>query len=335
MAGASVDSSIATLRAGLAALRDGGGGGGGDASMSVADVRTALGESLQRVHLRATSAGMLWGGGSVPSDSEATSLLQQYEQDMLQFFAVCHGAACDGAGPTLRASLLQHATALTDASTELLLALAGNRKGSDLNKLTGMVWQACTAAKKMAPDNKTAMCKRLTQIASGVKDAINEVTDMLREQEAGDRGSMQGLSDSDDEDIDFSAEQLSPQELIVAKGALAASEAVIEGMKAVLKAWLTGNDFPRGKEEVEALELTLQHMAGAGTAAEGLAASLYAPQDAAEVRATMEGLSKAWKAALSGLRAIELCRDSVDIDTEARFKAAMEGLPAEVAKLQG
>lgn len=52
---------------------------------------------------------------------------------------------------------------------------AGNRKGSDLNKLTGMVWQACTAAKKMAPDNKTAMCKRLTQIASGVKDAINEV----------------------------------------------------------------------------------------------------------------------------------------------------------------
>lgn len=59
------------------------------------------------------------------------------------------------------------------------------------------------------------------------------------------------------------------------------------------------------------------------------------PQDAAEVRATMEGLSKAWKAALSGLRAIELCRDSVDTDTEARFKAAMEGLPAEVAKLQG
>lgn len=44
------------------------------------------------------------------------------------------------------------------------------------------------------------------------------------------------------------------------------------------QAWLTGNDFPRGKEEVEALELTLQHMAGAGTAAEGLAASLYAPQ---------------------------------------------------------
>lgn len=55
MAGASVDSSVATLRAGLAALRDGGGGGGGDAAMSVADVRTALGESLQRVHLRATS----------------------------------------------------------------------------------------------------------------------------------------------------------------------------------------------------------------------------------------------------------------------------------------
>jgi hypothetical protein len=71
----------------------------------------------------------------------------------------------------------------------LLLPQECTSRRGDVKKLTGLVWQACNAAKRMAPDNKTALCKRLAQVATGLKDAFKEVTEMLSAQaERGEGG---------------------------------------------------------------------------------------------------------------------------------------------------
>jgi hypothetical protein len=65
MAGSSTESVVQTVRLGLAALRDSaavsddarrsGGGGDGAQTMSGRQVKTAVSESVERIHLRATS----------------------------------------------------------------------------------------------------------------------------------------------------------------------------------------------------------------------------------------------------------------------------------------
>jgi len=300
---------VSTLETGLGAVKNAAGAlsrepppAEGDLA-APSDLRQLLSEAAERIHMQATSVGMLWGDENrQPKEDEADSILGKYEQAILHYCALCHGVLA-GAGTTLAHAVMDNGSAVVESSITLLQSLMDPSKQKQLASLAGMVWQACDRAKKAPVDNKTAMSRALTRTAKAAKDAVREVSELVEDsaKEADSDGGAAAADVqvfSDDEDLDFEADKLCLEEVAVAKCAIEVILAVIGGFKAVLQVWISGAFPETDRECLCTLEKALQSAAQCGIASEALAASLYGPQDPVEVGKAVDEVAEGWEALL-------------------------------------
>uniref|UniRef100_A0A061R102 Cyclin-D1-binding protein 1-like N-terminal domain-containing protein n=1 Tax=Tetraselmis sp. GSL018 TaxID=582737 RepID=A0A061R102_9CHLO len=302
------------------------------------EIRKELNEAASALRMKATSVGLLWADPSnKPKLQEASSLLSEYEQTVARICNLCL-RVLSGAGKSLRASILGFAKALVEASTRLLGVLEDGSMHGQLTTLTGVVWEACDAAKTLPTDNKAAINRRLTQAAKSVKDAVREANEMkdswkpsgVGEDDEGDEPDFQ--AGSDDEDLDFEAEALSAEETAVAEAAVQLASRLLDALKALLKVWLSA-ELPDGDVAgVGRREEVLQQSLGSSAAAENLVAALYAPQDPDEVERAAADILTHWKAARERAEGEECAKAAEGLES---LLGATDVLKASVATLRG
>ncbi|GAQ89076.1 hypothetical protein KFL_004850070 [Klebsormidium nitens] len=158
--------------------------------------RNELLAAAHMVSKEATKTAMAWSGEVDKEDG--LLLLNVLLQAVSAFVTVCHGFTA-GAGPTLLAAIRATATAVVEASAQLLegcidlfqRGATAEDRASALPKLAGRVWETCEAVKKAPTSNQVAVGRGLALLAATVKDTLREMGEM-KETTSGQNGGESG-----------------------------------------------------------------------------------------------------------------------------------------------
>ncbi|CAN6345933.1 unnamed protein product [Urochloa humidicola] len=233
-----------------------------------------------QVSRQATVAGMLWSG-DLPNEETLKENIVAYFNILQGFLLVCHGSMV-GAGPTLHKSICGSAKNIVDSSFSLFkhAVSAYESHSPDRNttvpQVTGTVWEACAALKKVPTSNCIAIGRAMTQIGVCLKDVLRE----MKELPIGDSGdntaekSSNGVADTTscsdrDEissDFDMDDDDFSEEEIAV------------------------GNKNGANEDKFEPMEKLLSHCKEIASQVNDLGASVYPPQDASEMKLAIKRL---------------------------------------------
>ncbi|CAN6345934.1 unnamed protein product [Urochloa humidicola] len=262
-----------------------------------------------QVSRQATVAGMLWSG-DLPNEETLKENIVAYFNILQGFLLVCHGSMV-GAGPTLHKSICGSAKNIVDSSFSLFkhAVSAYESHSPDRNttvpQVTGTVWEACAALKKVPTSNCIAIGRAMTQIGVCLKDVLRE----MKELPIGDSGdntaekSSNGVADTtscsdrdeissdfDMDDDDFSEEEIAVGKLVVTvvSDSLLVVKEAIRFITGLLKS--SGNKNGANEDKFEPMEKLLSHCKEIASQVNDLGASVYPPQDASEMKLAIKRL---------------------------------------------
>ncbi|CAL4901898.1 unnamed protein product [Urochloa decumbens] len=263
-----------------------------------------IGDQVSR---QATVAGMLWSG-DLPNVETLKENIVAYFNILQGFLLVCHGSMV-GAGPTLHKSICGSAKDIVDSSFSLFkhAVSAYESHSPDRNttvpQVTGTVWEACAALKKVPTSNCIAIGRAMTQIGVCLKDILRE----MKELPIGDSGdgaekSSNGVADTTscsdrDEissDFDMDDDDFSEEEIVIAKLVVTVVSDSLLVVKEAIR-FITGLLKSSGKngsneDKVESMEKLLSHCKEIAGQVNDLGASVYPPQDASEMKLAIKKL---------------------------------------------
>ncbi|KAL6620660.1 hypothetical protein ACP70R_035799 [Stipagrostis hirtigluma subsp. patula] len=264
-----------------------------------------LGDQVSR---QATVAGMLWSG-DLPDVETLKENVVAYFNILQGFLLVCHGSMV-GAGPTLHKSICSAAKNVVDSSFSLFKqAVAAYESRSPDRKtaippVTGTVWEACLALKKVPTNNCTAIGRAMTQIGVYLKDILREMkelpigdsSDSTAEKSSNGAVDTTSCSDRDEMssdlelDDDFTEEEVAVAKLVVtvASDSLAVVKEVIRFITGLLKS--SGNQSGANEDKVEPMEKLLIYCREIADQVNDLGASVYPPQDTSQMTLTVKRL---------------------------------------------
>ncbi|WVZ99522.1 hypothetical protein U9M48_044802 [Paspalum notatum var. saurae] len=259
-----------------------------------------LGDQVSR---QATVAGMLWSG-DLPNVETLKENIVAYFNILQGFLLVCHGSMV-GAGPTLHKSICASAKNVVDSSFSLFkhavsaCESCSPDRNTTIPQVTGTVWEACVALKKVPASNCTAIGRAMTQIGVCLKDVLREMNE-LPIGDSGDSGaekSSNGVvdtassSDRDEisSDLDLDDDEFTEEEVAVAKlviivvsDSLVVVKEAIRFITSLLKS--SGNKYGVNEDKVESMEKLLSHCKQIADQVNDLGASVYPPQDSSEMK---------------------------------------------------
>ncbi|XP_037473373.1 uncharacterized protein LOC119349439 [Triticum dicoccoides] len=263
----------------------------------------ALGDVVSR---QATVAGMVWSG-DLPGVETLKENIAAYFNVLQGFLLACHGSTV-GAGPTLHKYITSSAKGVVDASFSLFkLAVSAYESGSPDRKtiippVTGTVWEACLALKKVPATNCMAIGRAMTQICVCLKDILREMkelpigdSDGTKAEKSSNGDVAMSFSDKDEsfsdleEDEGFTEEEIAVAKLIIAVTAdsLDAVKETIRFITSLLKS--SGNQSGAPEDKVESMENLLSHCRDVADQVNELGASVYA-QDPSEMKSAIKRL---------------------------------------------
>ncbi|KAF6991705.1 hypothetical protein CFC21_008760 [Triticum aestivum] len=263
----------------------------------------ALGDVVSR---QATVAGMVWSG-DLPGVETLKENIAAYFNVLQGFLLACHGSTVS-AGPTLHKYITSSAKGVVDASFSLFkLAVSAYESGSPDRKtiippVTGTVWEACLALKKVPATNCIAIGRAMTQICVCLKDILREMkelpigdSDGTKAEKSSNGDVAMSFSDKDEsfsdleEDEGFTEEEIAVAKLIIAVTAdsLDAVKETIRFITSLLKS--SGNQSGAAEDKVESMENLLSHCRDVADQVNELGASVYA-QDPSEMKSAIKRL---------------------------------------------
>ncbi|KAK2991346.1 hypothetical protein RJ640_007566 [Escallonia rubra] len=284
-----------------------------------------LGEQVSK---QATMVGMLWTG-----EAPETKVL---EENMASYFNLLQGfllhshASTVGAGPTLSSCIYASVKQVVDCSFMLLKesvsSYESHSKDQKLSipQLVGAVWDACSALKKTPTTNVTAIGRAMTQVAVSMKDVLREMKELKpaseRADEASDEASIQAESQADDGDDSSEGDlgnDLSPEEMKIAKLAIGVMSEALVVMKELIRS-ITGllkhESLDNSVNFLNSLERLLKLCQGIGVQMDELGACLYPPQELPTIKAASEKIC-------SNLDEMKVELDNLDGSSEAFVQA--------------
>ncbi|GJN15161.1 hypothetical protein PR202_gb02054 [Eleusine coracana subsp. coracana] len=264
-----------------------------------------LGDQVSR---QATVAGMLWSG-DLPDVATLKENIDAYFNILQGFLLVCHGSLV-GVGPTLHKSISSSAKNVIDSSFSLFKqAVSAYESRSPDRKIiipqvTGTVWEACVALKKVPTTNCIAIGRAMTQVGVYLKDILREMNELpIGDSSDSTAGkSSNGIADtascSDrdemsfdlDLDDDFSEEEIAVTKLVisVASDSLVVVKETIRFITGLLKS--AGNQSGANEEKVDTMEKLLIYCKKIADQVNDLGAAVYPPQDASDMKLTVTRL---------------------------------------------
>ncbi|XP_062232088.1 uncharacterized protein LOC133929373 [Phragmites australis] len=264
-----------------------------------------LGDQVSR---QATVAGMLWSG-DLPDVATLKENIVAYFNILQGFLLVCHGSMV-GAGPTLRKSICSSAKNVVDSSFSLFKQAVSAYESSSpdrktiIPQVTGTVWEACAALKKVPTSNCTAIGRAMTQIGVYLKDVLREMkelpigdsSDSTAEKSSNGVVDTTSCSDRDemsfdlDLDDDFTEEEVAVAKLVVtvASDSLVVVKEAIRFITGLLKS--SGNQSGANEDKVDPMEKLLSYCREIADQANDLGASVYPPQDTSQMKLTVKRL---------------------------------------------
>ncbi|KAL6848632.1 hypothetical protein ACP4OV_021215 [Aristida adscensionis] len=259
-----------------------------------------------QVSRQATVAGMLWSG-DLPNVETLKENIVAYFNILQGFLLVCHGSMV-GAGPTLHKSICSSARNVVESSFSLFKQAVSayesrspNRKTA-IPQVTGTVWEACLALKKVPTNNCTAIGRAITQIGVYLKDILREMNELpigdssdtaekssngVDTASCSDRDEMSSDLEMDD---DFTEEEVAIAKLVitVASDSLVVVKEVIRFITGLLKS--SGNQSGANEDKVEPMEKLLIYCREIADQVNDLGASVYPPQDTSQMKVTVKRL---------------------------------------------
>ncbi|OEL30736.1 hypothetical protein BAE44_0008245 [Dichanthelium oligosanthes] len=265
-----------------------------------------IGDHVSR---QATVAGMLWGG-DLPNVETLKENIVAYFNILQGFLLVCHGSMV-GAGPTLHKSICGSAKNVVDSSFSLFKhsVSAYESRSPDRNttipQVTGTVWEACDALKKVPTSNCIAIGRAMTQIGVCLKDILREMKELPIDgsgdssAEKSSKGFVDTTSCSDRDEIssdldmdddDFTEEEVAVAKLVIAvvSDSLVVVKEAIRFITGLLKS--SGKKNGANEDKVEPMEKLLSHCKEIAGQVNDLGASVYPPQDSSEMKLAVKRL---------------------------------------------
>ncbi|KQK04989.1 uncharacterized protein LOC100833175 [Brachypodium distachyon] len=257
------------------------------------------------VYRQATVAGMVWSG-DLPDVETLKENIVAYFNVLQGFLLACHGSTV-GAGPTLHKYISSFAKSVVDSSISLFkLAVSAYESGKPDRKtiippVTGTVWEACLALKKVPTTNCTAIGRAMTQICLCLKDILRE----MKELPIGDSGDITAekssngdvdiSSDKDESSSDLEVDdEFSEEEIAIAKmitavtsDSLVVVKEAIRFITSLLKS--SGNQRDASEDKVESMENLLSCCREIAEQINDLGASVYT-QETSEMKSAIKGL---------------------------------------------
>ncbi|PWZ18288.1 CDP-diacylglycerol--serine O-phosphatidyltransferase 2 [Zea mays] len=258
-------------------------------------------------------AGMLWSG-DLPDVETLKENIVAYFNILQGFLLVCHGSMV-GAGPTLHKSIFGSAKDVVDSSFSLFkhAVSAYESRSSDRNttipQVTGTVWEACAALKKVPASNCIAIGRAMTRIGVCLKDVLREMNELpiggsgdstaekssngvVDTTSCSDRDERSDLDLDDDDDDEFTEEEVAVAKLVinVVSDSLVVVKEAIRFITGLLRS--SGNKDKDGANEdrVEPMEKLLSHCKEIADQVNDLGASVYPPQDSSEMELAIKRL---------------------------------------------
>ncbi|KAI4340987.1 hypothetical protein MLD38_025770 [Melastoma candidum] len=262
-----------------------------------------------RVSRQATVVGMLWVE-RIPDAKEIEASMTSYFNELQGFLLAYHGTMV-GAGPTLLSTMQESVKRVVDSSFRLMndsVQSCGRSDGKakELSVFVGTVWEACSSLKKTPATNITAIGRALTQIAVTMKDVLREMKELKpacldQANETSDGNSTGHEAEVHDEDDnenegDDIGNDLSPEEMAVAKAAIDVVSEMLLVIKELIRS-ITGfiktENSSRDGEFLMSLEKLLKLCREIGLQIDELGACLYPPQEVPAILAASGKMSSA------------------------------------------
>lgn len=232
----------------------------------------------QRLSTRATALAAARSLDAATLDGGA-ALVQQACEDLTALWQLMNRDAL----PLVRAALRPRVLRALETASQLVELLV--RRSASVSPGTGLVWAACDALMALVPTLRGVVVTTLQQTERLVEDTAREMGELKCDEEDGGDDLDAAEDGGDDDDADDDA--LSREEYAVAQAAVLA----VKGARGTLRgaAVLARLETAREADLLPLLDLGR----ALGVAAENLGCTLYAPQDADEVRSSLIALRDA------------------------------------------
>eukprot|EP00898_Chlorokybus_atmophyticus_P003206 jgi/Chlat1/3887/Chrsp26S08858 len=247
----------------------------------------ALNAAVATACNEATKVGLVCKGNTIIE--EKLSVLQGFEVSALGLISFCHAATVRG-GKTHLLAVHSAVAPVIEASVQLVTAAASEEEleGNKLAQLTGRVWETAERLKKLPLDNRTAIGRALIATAALVKDVIREFAEVTStSQQQHDENQPSSTSSAADEDQDRE-EELSAEELAVARSIEKLLHAINALYRPVLRAVSTCDG--QSSANVALMEEILEAHYRLTAEVDNLGSSVYPPQQPAELQQHAESV---------------------------------------------
>ncbi|ESQ28084.1 hypothetical protein EUTSA_v10018995mg [Eutrema salsugineum] len=209
-----------------------------------------------------------------------------------------------GARPTLSSSIQASVKQIVDFSFKLLKGSVSlyvgsyekDRKPSSIPQLTGAVWEACSNLNKVPATNIKAIGRAMTQVGVSVKDVLREMKELKPASSSSSpehdacANDESGTPNSDEDDDDL-GDDLSPEELEVAKmvaDIVSETLMVIKELIRVITGMIKVENPKDNGGFVDSLEKLLKLCQRIGVEIDELGACVYPPQELSLMKQTVE-----------------------------------------------
>ncbi|KAH7571065.1 hypothetical protein JRO89_XS05G0247000 [Xanthoceras sorbifolium] len=259
-----------------------------------------------QVSKQATIVGMLWTGGT-PEAKQIEENMMSYFNVLQGFILLSHGSTVY-TGPTLSSSIHASVKQVVDSSFKLMIesvSLYGSRNKDQqltIPQIVGTIWEACSALKKVAPTNITAIGRAMTQVAFSIRDVLREMKELKPAScdptsESSDDSSMKADSEAQKDDeitMDDLGNDLSPEEMKVAQSAIGIVSESLQVIKELIRTISGAVKLENPDDKgifVDSLERLLKLCQGIGLQIDELGACLYPPHEVSALEAVSQKLS--------------------------------------------
>ncbi|OAY70054.1 hypothetical protein ACMD2_22066 [Ananas comosus] len=257
-----------------------------------------LGDEVSK---QATIAGMLWGG-EAPDAKALTENMSVYFNVLQGFLLICHGSTV-GAGPTLHKCINTSARRVVDCSLsffrEAVSSYESQNSGKRLSvpQLTGAVWEACGALKKVPTTNCTAIGRAMTQVAVCLKDIQREMQELASvdsSADSADGSSNEAVETASGSDQEL-GDELSSEEITIVRLVVCAVSDVLTVVKEVIR-FVTGllkcssQNGSKTEDGVDSLERLLINCQKMADEVNDLGCCVYSPQDISQMKSIIKNM---------------------------------------------
>eukprot|EP01083_Nonionella_stella_P028385 78173_1 len=225
-------------------------------------------------------------------DGQATPAIVRELHNQVLFMTILMRVLLSDSGPTLSRAIVQRGTKLLESVIRLISVVSKYKDGSQIpTSLAGCVWEACKEMKTMPFRNSHAICRKILELMSLMKDGFSELSDMhdnAMVDESGLSGEMENmdLTDEskegdiyDDLDDDFDDPAFSQTE----KDTLESCLRLIKSSQSIVKfiymfvARVAQSKCEESSEDIQWMEALCLQCQSVGANVDELAVTLYPP----------------------------------------------------------